>query len=131
MKYKKYVCDFNVDKKISKKIRKKNLKVYMLFCFQTYFYDIIFQILCTHFCTVHAPSVIMFEPGRTRPTPWTEISTDFDPEEETANFGTRHALEADGSIYEVRGALIFHPYILSSFNYFSFSSLKGPFKEGQ
>jgi len=32
---------------------------------------------------------------------WTEISTDFDPEEETANFGTRHALEADGNIYEV------------------------------
>ena len=26
---------------------------------------------------------------------------DFDPEEETANFGTRHALEADGNLYEV------------------------------
>ena len=32
---------------------------------------------------------------------WTEISTDFDPDEETANFGTRHALESQGNIYEV------------------------------
>ena len=32
---------------------------------------------------------------------WNEITTDFDPEEETANFGTRHALEADGNLYEV------------------------------
>ena len=32
---------------------------------------------------------------------WNEIATDFDPEEETANFGTRHALEADGNLYEV------------------------------
>ena len=32
---------------------------------------------------------------------WNEIATDFDPEEETANFGTRRALEADGSLYEV------------------------------
>ena len=32
---------------------------------------------------------------------WTEISTDFDPDEETANFGTRHALEAEGNLYEV------------------------------
>ena len=50
---------------------------------------------------MHQPGYNMFEPGATRPTPWTEISTDFDPDEETANFGTRHALEADGSIYEV------------------------------
>ena len=32
---------------------------------------------------------------------WTEITTDFDPDEETANFGTRHALESEGNIYEV------------------------------
>ena len=32
---------------------------------------------------------------------WNEIATDFDPEEETANFGTRRALEADGILYEV------------------------------
>ena len=32
---------------------------------------------------------------------WNEINTDFDPEEETANFGTRHALEAFGNLYEV------------------------------
>ena len=35
-------------------------------------------------------------------TLWNEIATDFDPEEETANFGTRRALEADGNLYEVR-----------------------------
>ena len=33
---------------------------------------------------------------------WNEIATDFDPEEETANFGTRRALEADGNLYEVQ-----------------------------
>ena len=32
---------------------------------------------------------------------WNDINVDFDPEEETANFGTRHALEADGNLYEV------------------------------
>lgn len=32
---------------------------------------------------------------------WNEVSTDFDPEEETANFGTRHALETGGNLYEV------------------------------
>ena len=90
----------------------------MVFCVQTYFSHIIFQIFCTPYCTVHAPSLIMFEPGMTRPTPWTEISTDFDPDEETANFGTRHALEAVGSIYEV---FIFHLFILSPFNFFSLS----------
>ena len=31
---------------------------------------------------------------------WNLISTDFDPEEETANFGTRQALEAGGCLYE-------------------------------
>ena len=93
----------------------------MVFCVQTYFSHIIFQIFCTPYCTVHAPSLIMFEPGMTRPTPWTEISTDFDPDEETANFGTRHALEAVGSIYEVRGAFIFYLYILSPFNFLSLS----------
>ena len=35
-------------------------------------------------------------------TLWNEIATDFDPEEETANFGTRKALEADGNLYEVK-----------------------------
>ena len=37
---------------------------------------------------------------------WNEINTDFDPEEETANFGTRHALEAEGNLYEVCGAVV-------------------------
>ena len=37
-------------------------------------------------------------------TLWNEIATDFDPEEETANFGTRRALEADGNLYEVRNS---------------------------
>ena len=32
---------------------------------------------------------------------WNEVSTDFDPDEETANFGTRQALESDGNLYEV------------------------------
>ena len=32
---------------------------------------------------------------------WNEVSTDFDPDEETANFGTRHALESGDSLYEV------------------------------
>ena len=32
---------------------------------------------------------------------WNEVSTDFDPDEETANFGTRQALETAGSLYEV------------------------------
>ena len=30
---------------------------------------------------------------------WNEVSTD--PDEETANFGTRQALESDGNLYEV------------------------------
>ena len=37
---------------------------------------------------------------------WNEINTDFDPEEETANFGTRHALEAAGNLYEVVTCLV-------------------------
>ena len=32
---------------------------------------------------------------------WNEVSTDFDTDEETANFGTRHALESEGNLYEV------------------------------
>ena len=32
---------------------------------------------------------------------WSQISTDFDPDEETANFGTRHAMEADGKLFDV------------------------------
>ena len=32
---------------------------------------------------------------------WNEVSTDFDPDEETANFGTRHALESGNNLYEV------------------------------
>ena len=36
---------------------------------------------------------------------WNEVSTDFDPEEETANFGTRHALESGDNLYEVRNTL--------------------------
>ena len=33
---------------------------------------------------------------------WNEVSTDFDPDEETANFGTRHALESGDHLYEVK-----------------------------
>ena len=32
---------------------------------------------------------------------WSNINTDFDPEEETANFGTRYALENDGKLFDV------------------------------
>ena len=32
---------------------------------------------------------------------WSHIDTDFDPEEETANFGTRYALENDGKLFDV------------------------------
>jgi hypothetical protein len=32
---------------------------------------------------------------------WSVIGTNFDPDEETANFGTRHALEADGTLFDV------------------------------
>ena len=32
---------------------------------------------------------------------WNEVNTDFDPDEETVNFGTRHALETEGNLYEV------------------------------
>ena len=32
---------------------------------------------------------------------WSHISTDFDPEEETANFGTQHAIENDGKLFDV------------------------------
>ena len=39
---------------------------------------------------------------------WTEILTDFDPEEETANFGTRLSLVTEGSLYEVHTV----PFIL-------------------
>ncbi len=38
---------------------------------------------------------------------WTEILTDFDPEEETANFGTRLSLVTEGSLYEVPSPLEF------------------------
>ena len=49
----------------------------------------------------------MEEPNR---AVWNEVSTDFDPEEETANFGTRHALESGDSLYEV-GILFVFTYI--------------------
>ena len=50
----------------------------------------------------------LMDPDPVRKLPlWTEISTDFDPDEETANFGTRVALESQGSIYEVRFLLLF------------------------
>ena len=32
---------------------------------------------------------------------WSKISTDFDPDEETVNFGTRYALETDGKLFDV------------------------------
>jgi hypothetical protein len=32
---------------------------------------------------------------------WSVIGTNFDPDDETANFGTRHALEADGRLFDV------------------------------
>lgn len=51
------------------------------------------------FAEVHEHSERMLEARR--PAAWTDISTDFDPDEETANFGTRYALESEGNIYEV------------------------------
>ena len=44
---------------------------------------------------------------------WNEINTDFDPEEETANFGTRHALEAEGNLYEVVMIMIFYERVFN------------------
>ena len=32
---------------------------------------------------------------------WSKIVTNFDPDEETANFGTRYAIEASGKIFDV------------------------------
>ena len=32
---------------------------------------------------------------------WSEICDQFDPDEETANFGTRHAFEAQGNLFDV------------------------------
>ena len=32
---------------------------------------------------------------------WSRISTDFDQDEETANFGTRYAIETDGKLFDV------------------------------
>ena len=32
---------------------------------------------------------------------WSNIGTNFDPDEETANFGTRHAIEASGKLFDV------------------------------
>ena len=52
----------------------------------------------------------------TEKTVWNEITTDFDPEEETANFGTRHALEADGNLYEVIFRHVNHLCIYSAVN---------------
>ena len=44
---------------------------------------------------------------------WNEVSTDFDPDEETANFGTRHALESGDNLYEVikRSSKAFIPFL--------------------
>jgi hypothetical protein len=32
---------------------------------------------------------------------WSCIRTNFDPDDETANFGTRNAMEAEGRLYDV------------------------------
>ena len=32
---------------------------------------------------------------------WSVIGTNFDPDDETANFGTRRALEAEGKLFDV------------------------------
>ena len=42
-----------------------------------------------------------YEMSRQSTCLWSEISTNFDPDEETANFGTRYALEADGKLFDV------------------------------
>jgi hypothetical protein len=48
---------------------------------------------------------------------WTEILTDFDPEEETANFGTRLSLVTEGSLYEVH-TVPFYTVIIKEANFF-------------
>ena len=52
---------------------------------------------------------------------WSHISTDFDPEEETANFGTRHAIENDGKLFDVITFATIEPKVTtqSSFNKFT------------
>ena len=52
---------------------------------------------------VTLPTIVTFQKmeADTEKAIWNEVSTDFDPDEETANFGTRQALESDGNLYEV------------------------------
>jgi hypothetical protein len=42
---------------------------------------------------------------------WTNVATDFDQEDETANFGTRLAVEAKGNLYDVVTFAIFEPRV--------------------
>ena len=53
--------------------------------------------------TCHLKYLVTFQKmeADTEKAIWNEVSTDFDPDEETANFGTRQALESDGNLYEV------------------------------
>ena len=45
---------------------------------------------------------------------WSHISTDFDPEEETANFGTRYAVENDGKLFDVVTFATIEPKVRNS-----------------
>lgn len=56
---------------------------------------------------------------------WSVVGTNFDPDEETANFGTRHALEADGRLFDVFTHATIDPTVCSSFNCRVRSSLIG------
>ena len=46
---------------------------------------------------------------------WSHISTDFDPEEETANFGTRYAVENDGKLFDVITFATIEPKVFIAF----------------
>ena len=54
---------------------------------------------------------------------WSQVGTNFDPDEETRNFGTRHALEAEGKLFDVFTYATVEPkvtitYFFVSVNYF-------------
>lgn len=52
---------------------------------------------------------------------WSRIETNFDPDEETSNFGTRYAIEASGKIFDVfthatvapQGPVVKDPWLIS------------------
>merc|ERR1719376_746642 len=53
--------------------------------------------------------VEMYQEEPSPPPVWDEICDQFDPDEETANFGTRHAFEAAGNLFDVFTLATVHP----------------------